>query len=141
MPDLFLDLETDDILVDPQGKMRLTRTVEEEVRQLLRTRLRRFLGEWFLDTRLGVAYFRDVLVHAPNLSVIRALFSKEISETPGVANLKELRMVWDTPDRTLDVEFSVVLDTGEILELSLGISPTSLGSTVLTYNGVPGAFP
>jgi hypothetical protein len=30
-----------------------------------------FLGEWFLDKRIGIAYFRDLLVHSPNSDTVR----------------------------------------------------------------------
>ena len=141
MTDIFLDPLTDDIAIDAQGRARLTASPEEDVRQLLRTRLRRFLGEWFLDTRLGVAYFRDVLIHAPNMSVIRALFMKEVSETPGVANVTKLELNWDTPTRLLNVELAVALDTGELLELTIGNPLTFLGTSVLEYDGAQGYFP
>ena len=51
------------------------------VRQKLSVRFKFFLGEWFLDLREGVPYYRDVFTWNPNLPVIRALFRRVAIKT------------------------------------------------------------
>lgn len=81
------------------GGLRLVDSVEQRVR----TRLRWFRGEWFLDRLGGVAYFERVLVATPNHAHIRAEFRRVIVETPGVRRLTALLFDFDAVSRELSV--------------------------------------
>jgi len=57
--------------------------------QRLRTRYKFFLGEWFLDIRQGIPYFRDILVKNPDPSLIQSIFRKATLTTPGVLAIRK----------------------------------------------------
>src|SRR3954447_26510569 len=75
------------------------------VRQKLASRFRMFLGEWFLDQRQGVPYYRDILVKSPNLGVIRSVFRKVILTTPGVLGITTFTLALDRVSRILSFDF------------------------------------
>ncbi len=88
-----------------------------QVRQKIATRLKFFLGEWFLDQRQGVPYYRNVLVMNPDLDVIRTLYRKVILSVPEVTRVDNLNITFNQGDRTLTVSFDAVLGNGEILTI------------------------
>lgn len=81
------------------------------VRQHLQNRLRFFLGEWFLDARQGLPYFRDVFVKNPNSQTIRSVFRRTILETPGISAVENLELTIAS-DRTASISFDARLDQG-----------------------------
>jgi len=87
----------------------------EAISQHIRSRLRTFLGEYFLDERIGIPFFRDVFVKAPDLEIIRSIFSQGILNTPGVVQLTELRLDLDRSTRELSIAFEAIVDTGDPL--------------------------
>jgi len=60
----------------------------EALAQRLRCRYKFFLGEWFLDTRQGIPYFRDILVKNPDQSLVQSIFRKATLTTPGVLAIR-----------------------------------------------------
>ena len=84
------------------------------VEQLLRQRLQTFLGEWFLDTSLGLPYFQDILVKNPNANVVTSLLKDAILNTPGVIELVSFTPDFDSVNRSLNLSFSVRANDGEI---------------------------
>lgn len=91
---------------------------EEAIDQQITIRLRTFLAEWFLDERVGIPYFRHILVKNPNIPLVHNVFRKTILSTPGVASVDSLNLDIDTVARTLTVTFSATLDTGSTLTYS-----------------------
>lgn len=85
------------------------------VRQKIAARLRFFLGEWFLDTRLGVPYYRDVLITNPDLNVVRSIFRQVILSVQEVASLDKLELSFDSESRALAIEFDASLVAGGVL--------------------------
>lgn len=106
-----LDLE----LVDGMLRPKMV-TGAEYVRQKISARLKFFLGEWFLDLREGVPYFRDVFVKNPDVDLIRSIFRDVLSSVSDVAAVNQLALTYDDATRELAVEFHVTLvDGSEIL--------------------------
>lgn len=93
-------------------------TGEEAIEQQLKLRLRFFLGEHFLDRRLGIPYYRDILIKNPNLQLVRSLFKEAIETTPGIDSVDELQVSVNSRDRQLTVSFVATMDTGEELVFS-----------------------
>ena len=60
----------------------------EALAQRLTVRFKFFLGEWFLDTRQGIPYFRDILVKNPNISLVQSIFRRATLLTPGVLAIR-----------------------------------------------------
>lgn len=85
------------------------------IRQKLSIRFQFFLGEWFLDLRQGIPYYRDVFVHRPNMDVIRSLFRRIILTTPGVVRLASFSQRFKPSERRLYSAFEVVADTGDVI--------------------------
>lgn len=79
----------------------------ELVRQTILARFRFFLGEWFLDTREGVPYFRDILVKSPDRDIIRSVFSQVLVDTPGVLSVLSFDLFYDEQERTIRFAFEV----------------------------------
>lgn len=86
----------------------------EYTRQRLAARLKFFLGEWFLDRRLGIPYYRHVFVKNPNLDVVRRIFTTVITRCPGVLALTNLELDYNPSARTLGVSFHATVEGGEV---------------------------
>lgn len=112
-----------DILLDAFGDLDLSTgdlqlvTGVDAIVQDLRSALRFVRGEWFLDQRIGVPYFKredfetTILgVKNPNLAAIRGLYSRTILAVPGVLRLDSLAVLFDRAVRTLTVNFSALVE-------------------------------
>jgi hypothetical protein len=92
--------------------------VVEETAQRLKLKLQTFLGEWFLDTRVGVPYFQYILEKGARPSVMREIFREIIVADEQVETLLELTLDFDPAARSLSVDFSAELADGLVLEFS-----------------------
>ena len=88
----------------------------DAVAQNLRERFQFFLGEWFLDTREGVPYYRDVLIKNPDIGVVRSIFRRIILDTQDIASLRQLTIQLDATTRIMTAEFIAVLVDGTVLD-------------------------
>ena len=89
------------------------------IRQRIASRFKFFLGEWFLDIRQGVPYYRDVLIKNPNLAVVRSIFRNIIISTPGVLSLDSFTMDFNRSTYTLTYDFQATVTGGTVT-----VSPT-----------------
>lgn len=71
-----------------------------------------FLGEWFLDLRVGISYFRDVLVHSPNADIVRSVFRQGVLKTPGIVSVPEIEVTLDSDKRIASVDFVAIYQDG-----------------------------
>lgn len=106
--------DVDIISVDGKQQIVILRA-ERYVRQTLATKLKSFLGEWFLNLREGVPYYRDVLVHNPDIQLIRTLFRRVILSVQEVSAVSKLEIDYDPLRRRVAVEFDAELVTGGVL--------------------------
>lgn len=90
----------------------------EAVLQKIRARLRFFLGEWFLDRRLGVPYYTKILVKNPNLALVSSIFRRVIRGTPGVHSVKYVRVRLDNKARIAYVSFEARTSEGAQMRIS-----------------------
>ena len=88
----------------------------DAVRQSLLIGLQFFLGEWFLDQRVGIPYFEKILGQKPRENIVRSIFRDAILKTPGVASLSSLIVDFDGTTRRLDVSFRAKTVDGEIVD-------------------------
>jgi hypothetical protein len=100
--DLFLNVDD----------LELTSGLDAKV-QHLNQRLRTFLAEWFLDLRVGVAYFQQILLKNPNPAVVDSVLKKEIVNTPGVLQLTFFDLDIAS-NRELTLSFRALTSEGEI---------------------------
>jgi len=85
-----------------------------QVAQDLHTRFGTWAGEWFLDLRAGVRYREDVLVKAPNIAIVEAMFRRLIVSTPGVTGVVEFGIEYERAERRLDVQFVALTPWGNL---------------------------
>jgi len=111
-----------DIALDSDGDLLITNDAlvlvegDDAIVQQLVIRFQFFLGEWFLDTRIGIPYFGEILIKNPDLSRVRAIFKQTVLTTPGIASLEEFSLVVDGSTRKATVTFRALKTDGEILE-------------------------
>ena len=86
--------------------------------QRINCRLKFFLGEWFLDRRLGVPYYRDVLRKGADHNVVRSVLLKVVATTPGVSTVDEFLVGAGERPRSLAVGFSCTSVTGAVISSS-----------------------
>jgi hypothetical protein len=86
--------------------------------QAVKTRLKLFLGEWFLDTRAGVPYYQTILVKRPDEAAVEAALKRTILGTPGVVRLTSYTQAWTRSTRTMTVTFKATTEDGETIAAS-----------------------
>jgi hypothetical protein len=108
-------------LVIPKGDLEIvngtTQVIEGQAyaKQRVSVSLDFFLGEWFLDTRQGMTYFRDVLIKNPNTDTVRSVFRRAIMKTPGIVGVPVLDVTLDTTNRKAIIEWQAVWKDGQII--------------------------
>lgn len=127
MKDMALS-ENGDIFIDDSGNAIIVDSLDE-VKQRLHTRLLRFLGEWYLNTTLGVPYIQDILIKNPSQSTVINNIKKIILETQEVTAITsfEMRLATDSNNnivqRSVIIDFDALTDQGNItLEVSASIN-------------------
>lgn len=76
----------------------------DERRQQLLVRLSTFKREWFLDRRIGIDYFGQILIKNPKTNVVVSTFRKAILSVDGITAVNDLQVVLG-PTRNLLVDF------------------------------------
>ena len=104
--DLLLDPTTND-LIFVNGQATVTQTQSEIVAQRLKITLYTFLGEWFLDTSIGVPYFQQIFGKIKSKAAIDVIFQNIISADEGVVEIKEFTSTLGTADRGYTMTFKV----------------------------------
>lgn len=102
-----------DIKLDTLGDLKLTDSNDDlelvdgadAIAQDITSRLRTFLGEWFLDTRIGMPYFQKILGQKPRINVLQSIFTDAISQTPGVNKINDLSIEYSGASRVLSISF------------------------------------
>lgn len=93
--------------------LRLTEPGAESVGQKLRLRLGLRKGEWFLDTRVGVPWYTDILGRQPPRAR-EAVLRRVIVTSPGVRALESFALTVNA-DRSARLSFSVRATSGETI--------------------------
>ena len=117
MPDLKLEPATWDLDLSSNDLALTGDASGETATQAVGVRLKLILGEWFLDTRLGVDYFGTAFVKNPNLAAIEAMIQAAILDTPGIARIVSYAQVFDRAGRQLTVTCTLLDDQGNTLTL------------------------
>ena len=117
MPDLKLDPQTWDLDISGSAINLTDDAGGETATQAVGVRLKLILGEWFLDTRIGMDYFGTAFVKNPNLAAIEAMIQAAILDTPGIARIVSYSQVFDRSARQLTVTCTLLDDEGNTLNL------------------------
>lgn len=110
MSDIALDNSTIDIDTQNGTGLRIIDGTEA-ISQHLLIRLRFFQGEYFLDQRIGIPYYQDILIKNPDLVLVRSLYRETILETPGVIDITRFDLDFDTSSRSLRIDFTCTVTT------------------------------
>ena len=117
MPDLKLEPQSWDLDLSGSALTLSDDASGETATQAVGVRLKLILGEWFLDTRLGVDYFGTAFVKSPNLAAIEAMIQAAILDTPGIARIVRYSQVFDRTARSLSITCTLLDDEGNVLNL------------------------
>lgn len=86
----------------------------DSIAQHLKIGLLFFRGEYFLDLRIGVPYFEQILRKAPDLNVVRSILREAILKTDGVLGVSGLTLGYDGVTRVLSVTFEAATTEGTL---------------------------
>ena len=88
----------------------------DAIAQDLTTRLRFFLGEWFLDQGMGIDFYGKILVKNPSMPDIIPMFAKVIKTTAGVKSIKQaLSYSYAGATRTMSISFKADTVVGPLV--------------------------
>lgn len=73
-----------------------------------------FLGEFFLDTTLGMPWFQDILIKAPSFAVVQEICKNCILQTPGVVSLNSFNLDLNAGGRSASLSFQATATNGVI---------------------------
>ena len=93
------------------GDLQLTNNQQGILQNILQT-LKVYLGEWFMNTNIGIDYFGQILVKNPQQEVINAIFISAILNVPGVIQLNEYSFTPNFITRQLEISFLAQTTTG-----------------------------
>ncbi len=96
------------------GSLTRTSTLKDYVQIHIAECLGLFAGEWFLDTREGIPYFR-IVSERPDMRLLRSLFRRAVLAVPGVADVTRIALSFDGPTRVLSVTVDATLTDGEVI--------------------------
>ena len=86
----------------------------QQVLQQIRSNLRTFLGEYFMDVTKGVPYFELVFQKGTGQGVIEGLLKQAIVNTDGVLQLTDFTLVLGGQTRLGSVTFTVLTTNGVV---------------------------
>lgn len=113
MADLKLDTTSGDLAIENDDLVIINGV--DDIAQHSKIRLRFFRGEWFLDLRVGIPYYEEILIKNPDLVAVRAIFREAILETPGVVDLLDFALTVNSATRTLNLRYTSSTDVDEVL--------------------------
>lgn len=95
----------------------LTQSLIEQVEQALRIQLKTLQGEWFLDERVGIPYFTEILGQKPHKLTLLGIFREAILKVEGVAEVTQIDAEYDFHTRAVTIDFEVKLTDGSRVKL------------------------
>lgn len=104
--DLLLDHDLHD-LVFINGACPVTQLLVDVVTQRLKITIYTFLGEWFLDTTIGVPYFQQVFGKIRSKATIDLIFQQIISDDVDVIEILTFESSLSSSDRGYSMTFQV----------------------------------
>ena len=113
--DLALDPLTGDLVIDDLGRF-VGLNGADRIAQKVKLRVGIQLGEWWLDTAVGVDWLGRILVKDPDLRVVRAQFIQTIASVPEVIQILDLTVDTDNATRGLTVGFTVQTTDGPVTD-------------------------
>lgn len=114
MIDLMLDPATHDF-PDPSGQNNFDIPLIsgiDQIAQNMNIRLRFFLGEWYLNTLVGIPYYQYFFIKNPNQIQVETFLKDEINNTPGVTEITSFASTYEATTRQFGVVFTANTESG-----------------------------
>lgn len=90
----------------------------DAIAQRIAFRWRFFLGEWFLDQRLGVPWYQRILKKGADLRDVRQLLVNTALQVPGVKSVDNFTISLNRTTRRLAITgFVIILSDGSFVRL------------------------
>lgn len=102
--DLLVDPTTGDVVLDTDLHFSTGLT---GMAQTCKITLQMWMGDWFLNTDLGVPYLQSILGQKFNEAVMAGIFRDVLLAIPGVIAVASLTVAFDPVKRLLSVTFAV----------------------------------
>lgn len=130
--DYYYDPITKDLALTSLKDLRYTSNIVEYTTQKIEKKLNLVLGEWYLNTTLGIPYIaqknndrddntKNFFVKNPNIPFINNTFILNLNEISTIEEVISLVSILDTNLRKFTVNFEVKLINGESLSSTLQI--------------------
>ena len=116
-PDIALSRSTHDLIWKrlPDGTFDLVMAEgADAVAQQIKIVLKTFMGEWFLDTTVGIPYFEDILKKNPRSEVVETVLRGKIASVTGVTRVTAFGISIDNRLRTMTINYSAETNEGTI---------------------------
>lgn len=110
--DILLDTLVHDIMFDNSDIPLTTNTIRDDVAQRLKIRLATYLGEWFLNSDVGMPYYQSIFKKGVTKASVDILFQAAILEEEGVTSIVEFNSSLDVSTRTYTLSFRVMTTDG-----------------------------
>lgn len=104
--DMFLDRDSHDVIF-VNGSCPTTQDFRDVVAQRLKITLYTFLGEWFLNTAIGVPYYEQIFGKVRSKGAIDIIFQNIIQDDEGVLEILSFESELDSASRSYSMTFSV----------------------------------
>ena len=92
-----------------------------EVVQHVRSRLLFYRGEAPLDTTQGVPYLQQIFGKPVDLPLAESILKTEILQTPGIAELIDFGLQYDSETRRLAVDFEASTTFGTVVGATINV--------------------
>lgn len=109
--DIILN-DTGDIDFDNAEQATVTQEQRQDVAQRLQIKLRTFLGEWFLNTEVGVPYLQQIFGKGRKKSTVDIIFQTLILEEEDVLEIVDFNSTLDAATRAYSLSFRVRVAAG-----------------------------
>ena len=130
MSDLAMNLLTNDLLIT-NGDLSLV-TGSDAIAQDLQQTLQVWLGEWFLDTTVGIPFKQNILVKNPNVDLVQASIVDAASNVPGVTEILSVNFTYSNSNRTFSITVVAKDSTGQTItaqaQVALPVNATIQGT-------------
>lgn len=84
------------------------------LRQRISIVLRFVFKEWFQDESLGIPYFEEIWVKAPDLTRVTVIFRSAVLAVEGIDGILSFNVAFDTAARRLTISMTVSVDSSEL---------------------------
>jgi hypothetical protein len=78
----------------------------DAIRQVIITKIKLYLGEWFKDVSLGVPWIQQIFRKGTSLGQVQSILIDEILSVEGATEMKKFEMDFDAKTRKLAVDFN-----------------------------------